>query len=134
MFISIWKTRNATNLPANDYHFAIRFFFIVFTDVTCWLPIVTIKAVAFLGVGISGTSFLQMMSEKCGRGRIIIISLAALDKVFFILQMTSMDGWSFSFYPLIQLWIQYYILLQLLNIGRKSSRRFQVWSKRLPAI
>ncbi|KAJ8941262.1 hypothetical protein NQ314_010460, partial [Rhamnusium bicolor] len=53
MFISIWRTRNATTLPAKDYQFAIRFFFIVLTDVTCWLPIITIKAAAFLGAKIS---------------------------------------------------------------------------------
>ncbi|KAJ8918658.1 hypothetical protein NQ315_014977, partial [Exocentrus adspersus] len=53
MFISIWKTRNATNLQEKDYNFAVRFFFIVLTDVSCWLPIVTVKAAAFLGASVS---------------------------------------------------------------------------------
>ncbi|KAJ8980695.1 hypothetical protein NQ317_010598 [Molorchus minor] len=53
MFISIYRTRNATTLQTKDYEFAIRFFFIVLTDVTCWLPIITVKAAAMMGAQIS---------------------------------------------------------------------------------
>lgn len=54
MFISIWKTRNATSLPIKDFEFAVRFFFIVLTDACCWLPIIYVKASAIFGTEISG--------------------------------------------------------------------------------
>ncbi|CAH0561783.1 unnamed protein product [Brassicogethes aeneus] len=53
MFVSIWKTRNATTIPIKDFDIAIRFFFIVLTDTICWLPIIITKACAYLGHEIS---------------------------------------------------------------------------------
>ncbi|KAF2885780.1 hypothetical protein ILUMI_20415 [Ignelater luminosus] len=53
MFISIWKTRHATSLPLRDFEFAIRFFFIVLTDASCWFPIILVKVFALTGMEIS---------------------------------------------------------------------------------
>lgn len=47
MFISIQRTRKKTTLFKNDMAFAKRFFFIVFTDALCWIPIIIIKLLAF---------------------------------------------------------------------------------------
>ncbi|CAG9816697.1 unnamed protein product [Phaedon cochleariae] len=47
MFVSIWKTRNATPLPRKEYDFVVRFFFIVFIYTICWLPIIILKATVF---------------------------------------------------------------------------------------
>ncbi|KAB0801519.1 hypothetical protein PPYR_05873 [Photinus pyralis] len=54
MFISILRTRSATTLPRKDYEFAIRFFFIVFTNGCCWFPSVLVNVLLLLGKEISG--------------------------------------------------------------------------------
>ncbi|XP_063990860.1 relaxin receptor 1-like [Diachasmimorpha longicaudata] len=48
MFASIWRTRHNTPLFVGDSEFALRFFFIVFTDAACWAPIILLKILAFL--------------------------------------------------------------------------------------
>ncbi|GAB0096728.1 Relaxin receptor [Sergentomyia squamirostris] len=53
LLVSIWKTRRATPLAVLDCEFAIRFFFIVLTDATCWAPIIALKILAFLSYEIS---------------------------------------------------------------------------------
>ncbi|KAJ8368503.1 hypothetical protein SKAU_G00085310 [Synaphobranchus kaupii] len=59
MFYSICKTSiNATNLRSRlhkDVALANRFFFIVFSDALCWLPIFLVKILSLLEVEIPGT-------------------------------------------------------------------------------
>jgi len=50
LFASIRRTRNATPLAPNELEIAIRFFFIVFTDVACWLPTIALKIAALFGL------------------------------------------------------------------------------------
>ncbi|XP_024086239.1 relaxin receptor 2 isoform X2 [Cimex lectularius] len=53
VFVSIWKTRNATTLCVNDSSFALRFIFIVMANCCCWVPIIVLKIMAFLSCDIS---------------------------------------------------------------------------------
>lgn len=53
LLISIWRTRSATPLSLLDCEFAIRFFFIVLTDVLCWAPIIAMKIWVFYQYSIS---------------------------------------------------------------------------------
>ncbi|KAK3849025.1 hypothetical protein Pcinc_044205 [Petrolisthes cinctipes] len=46
MFYSIRRTRANTPLSLGDREFAIRFFFIVFTDCLCWIPIIILRIMA----------------------------------------------------------------------------------------
>ncbi|KAI4874584.1 hypothetical protein NFI96_000021 [Prochilodus magdalenae] len=59
MFYSIYKTGiNATELRSRlhkDVAVANRFFFIVFTDALCWIPIFLVKILSLLEVEIPGT-------------------------------------------------------------------------------
>ncbi|CAD6996145.1 unnamed protein product [Ceratitis capitata] len=54
LLISIWRTRKATPLSLLDCEFAVRFFFIVLTDVLCWAPIIAVKIWVFFNYNISG--------------------------------------------------------------------------------
>ena len=54
MFVSIQRTRKRVHTTSRDTSFAKRFFVIVFTDALCWIPIITIKLLAFSGITISG--------------------------------------------------------------------------------
>ncbi|XP_047499260.1 relaxin receptor 1-like [Penaeus chinensis] len=53
MFMSIRLTRGSTPLNQGDREFALRFFFIVFTDCLCWTPIIVLRVLALAGVAIS---------------------------------------------------------------------------------
>ncbi|XP_049303924.1 relaxin receptor 2 [Bactrocera dorsalis] len=53
LLISIWRTRKATPLSLLDCEFAVRFFFIVLTDVLCWAPIIAMKIWVFFNYNIS---------------------------------------------------------------------------------
>ncbi|XP_065371042.1 relaxin receptor 2 [Calliphora vicina] len=53
LLISIWRTRKATPLSLLDCEFAVRFFFIVLTDVLCWAPIIVVKIWVFFNYNIS---------------------------------------------------------------------------------
>ncbi|XP_068158067.1 relaxin receptor 2 [Drosophila tropicalis] len=53
LLISIWRTRSATPLSLLDCEFAVRFFFIVLTDVLCWAPIIVMKIWVFFNYNIS---------------------------------------------------------------------------------
>ncbi|XP_017143235.1 relaxin receptor 2 [Drosophila miranda] len=53
LLISIWRTRSATPLSLLDCEFAVRFFFIVLTDVLCWVPIIVMKIWVFFNYNIS---------------------------------------------------------------------------------
>lgn len=53
LLVSIWRTRKATPLAMFDFEFAIRFFFIVFTDASCWAPIIATKIFVFFSYEIS---------------------------------------------------------------------------------
>ncbi|XP_046803911.1 relaxin receptor 2 [Lucilia cuprina] len=53
LLISIWRTRKATPLSLLDCEFAVRFFFIVLTDVLCWAPIIIVKIWVFFNYNIS---------------------------------------------------------------------------------
>ncbi|KAM7374471.1 hypothetical protein PAMP_007127 [Pampus punctatissimus] len=59
MFYSIYKTGiNATDLRSRlhrDVAVANRFFFIVFSDALCWIPIFLVKVLSLLKVEIPGT-------------------------------------------------------------------------------
>ncbi|CAI5642985.1 unnamed protein product [Oreochromis niloticus] len=59
MFCSIYKTSiNATDLRSRlhrDEAVANRFFFIVFSDALCWIPIFWVKVLSLLEVEIPGT-------------------------------------------------------------------------------
>ncbi|XP_064078759.1 relaxin receptor 1-like isoform X2 [Macrobrachium nipponense] len=52
MFCSIRKTRANTPLALGDREFAIRFFFIVFTDCVCWIPIIILRVLALSSTNI----------------------------------------------------------------------------------
>ncbi len=56
MFRSIQKTRKATAHIGlrGDMNYAKRFFFIVLTDLLCWLPIAILKIMALCNVVVSG--------------------------------------------------------------------------------
>lgn len=54
LLFSIWKTRRATPLAVLDCEFAIRFFFIVLTNATCWAPIIILKVLAMFREQIRG--------------------------------------------------------------------------------
>lgn len=58
MFYSIYKTGiNATDLRSRmhkDVAVANRFFFIVFSDALCWIPIFLVKVLSLLEVEIPG--------------------------------------------------------------------------------
>lgn len=54
MFVNITRTRKRTPDSAVDVTLAKRFFVIVFTNLLCWLPVITVKLVSFLPVNISG--------------------------------------------------------------------------------
>ncbi|XP_030562535.1 relaxin receptor 2 [Drosophila novamexicana] len=53
LLISIWRTRSATPLSLLDCEFAVRFFFIVLTDMLCWAPIIAMKIWVFFKYNIS---------------------------------------------------------------------------------
>ncbi|XP_063881360.1 relaxin receptor 2-like isoform X2 [Scylla paramamosain] len=50
MFYSIRRTRANTPLSLGDREFAMRFFFIVFTDCLCWTPIIVLRIMALAEV------------------------------------------------------------------------------------
>lgn len=52
MFYSIRRTRANTPLSLGDREFAMRFFFIVFTDCLCWTPIIVLRIMALSDVDI----------------------------------------------------------------------------------
>ncbi|XP_076057303.1 relaxin receptor 1-like [Oratosquilla oratoria] len=52
MFSNIRLTRAATPLSLGDREFALRFFFIVFTDCVCWTPIIVLRILALAEVDI----------------------------------------------------------------------------------
>ncbi|XP_047499746.1 relaxin receptor 2-like isoform X2 [Penaeus chinensis] len=52
MFYSIRITRANTPLSLGDREFALRFFFIVFTDCVCWTPIIILRILALAGCSI----------------------------------------------------------------------------------
>lgn len=56
LLVSIWRTRKATPLAMFDFEFAIRFFFIVFTDASCWAPIIATKIFVYFSYEVSGKS------------------------------------------------------------------------------
>ncbi|XP_071514726.1 relaxin receptor 2-like [Panulirus ornatus] len=53
MFCSIRRTRANTPLSLGDREFAMRFFFIVFTDCLCWTPIIILRILALADLQIS---------------------------------------------------------------------------------
>ncbi|ALC46963.1 Lgr3, partial [Drosophila busckii] len=53
LLISIWRTRSATPLSLLDCEFAVRFFFIVLTDVMCWAPVIAMKIWVFFNYNVS---------------------------------------------------------------------------------
>lgn len=57
LLYSIWRTRRATPLAVLDCEFAIRFFFIVLTNATCWAPIIVLKFMVFFSQNIIGEWF-----------------------------------------------------------------------------
>ncbi|XP_067619995.1 relaxin receptor 2 [Eurosta solidaginis] len=57
LLISIWRTRKATPLSLLDCEFAVRFFFIVLTDVLCWAPIIVGKIWVFFNYNISDDTY-----------------------------------------------------------------------------
>lgn len=54
LLYSIWRTRKATEVANFDFDFAIRFFFIVFADGICWVPIMLSKMLVLFSFEISG--------------------------------------------------------------------------------
>nr|ARK36625.1 relaxin-receptor 1 [Sagmariasus verreauxi] len=52
MFYNIRRTRANTPLSLGDREFAMRFFFIVFTDCLCWTPIIILRILALAGIEI----------------------------------------------------------------------------------
>lgn len=50
MFCSIRRTRANTPLTLGDREFAMRFFFIVFTDCLCWTPIIILRIMALADI------------------------------------------------------------------------------------
>ncbi|XP_055849646.1 relaxin receptor 1 isoform X2 [Episyrphus balteatus] len=57
LMVSICRTRKATPLSLLDCEFAVRFFFIVLTDVMCWAPIIVMKIWAFFRYHISDDTY-----------------------------------------------------------------------------
>ncbi|CAD7093377.1 unnamed protein product [Hermetia illucens] len=57
LLFSIWRTRSKTPLAMLDCEFAVRFFFIVLTDMSCWAPIITMKIWAFMSYDISDDTY-----------------------------------------------------------------------------
>ncbi|XP_055912974.1 relaxin receptor 1-like [Eupeodes corollae] len=57
LMVSICRTRKATPLSLLDCEFAVRFFFIVLTDVMCWAPIIVMKIWAFVRYHISDDTY-----------------------------------------------------------------------------
>ncbi|CRK90808.1 CLUMA_CG004498, isoform A [Clunio marinus] len=60
LLFSIWKTRKQCTGRTFDFfdcEFAVRFFFIVLTDSTCWAPIVTFKFLTFMDFEISSDMY-----------------------------------------------------------------------------
>ncbi|XP_069188600.1 relaxin receptor 1 isoform X3 [Procambarus clarkii] len=53
MFYSIRRTRANTPLSLGDREFAMRFFFIVFTDCLCWTPIIILRIMALADIDIT---------------------------------------------------------------------------------
>ncbi|KAG7164870.1 G-protein coupled receptor GRL101-like 3 [Homarus americanus] len=53
MFCSIRHTRANTPLSLGDREFAMRFFFIVFTDCLCWTPIIILRVLALAEMDIT---------------------------------------------------------------------------------
>lgn len=68
MFHSIYKTGiNATDLRSRlhrDVAVANRFFFIVFSDALCWIPIFLVKVLSLLEVEIPGKQ-IQILNQIC---------------------------------------------------------------------
>ncbi|KAG5681219.1 hypothetical protein PVAND_010673 [Polypedilum vanderplanki] len=54
LLFSIYRTRRATSLNYFDCEVAIRFFFIVLTDISCWAPIILMKLFVLYDIEISG--------------------------------------------------------------------------------
>lgn len=65
MFISIHRTRKATTLMVSDKEFAFRFFFIVFTDCLCWIPIIILKFIAVGNFPVTGKTLFQNFGKVC---------------------------------------------------------------------
>ena len=83
LLISIWRTRKATPLSLLDCEFAVRFFFIVLTDVLCWAPIIIVKIWVFFNYNISGKQFLLcVFSSIC---YLRYSNLISLNFLFFFL-------------------------------------------------
>ncbi|XP_077287759.1 leucine-rich repeat-containing G protein-coupled receptor 3 [Arctopsyche grandis] len=61
MFISVWRTRRAALPTSADCEFAVRFFFIVFTNAACWAPIIVLKILNFFNVEISADVYAWML-------------------------------------------------------------------------
>ncbi|VVC36523.1 Hypothetical protein CINCED_3A003546 [Cinara cedri] len=57
MYISVRKTRQAARISAEDYDFAIRFFFIVLANSFCWLPVIVLKIAALKKFHISSSTY-----------------------------------------------------------------------------
>lgn len=68
MFYSVQKTAKTARQTVFDREVSIakRFFFIVFTDAMCWIPIFLLKILSLLRVQIAGTSvnIFHNLSEK----------------------------------------------------------------------
>lgn len=69
MFYSIYKTGiNATDLRSRlhrDVAVANRFFFIVFSDALCWIPIFLVKVLSLLEVEIPGKKLNPVAFKGC---------------------------------------------------------------------
>lgn len=69
MFYSIYKTGiNATDLRSRlhrDVAVANRFFFIVFSDALCWIPIFLVKVLSLLEVEIPGKKQSRTLKKGC---------------------------------------------------------------------
>ncbi|XP_072550530.1 relaxin receptor 1 [Salminus brasiliensis] len=63
MFYSVQKTAKSARQMAFDHEVSIakRFFFIVFTDAMCWIPIFLLKLLSLLRVQIAGTIILWVV-------------------------------------------------------------------------
>lgn len=62
LLVSICRTRRATPLCMLDCEFAVRFFFIVLTDILCWTPIIIVKVWVFFNYNISGIHYYSFWS------------------------------------------------------------------------
>ena len=56
LFISIWHTRRATPLAAVDMDFALRFFFIVLTNLMCWAPVYVLRLMVLFKYPVPGAN------------------------------------------------------------------------------